>query len=248
MADELTPTPLNQAQPLQAQQSIASYIYTGLMRRGFNPAQAAALTGNIQQESNFNPAAPNEKEGGIGLLQWREERRTNLDQFAAFKGTSPTNLDTQLDFITHEMLGSERENSSAFLQSNDVQSANAALHSYIRYGDDTQPTRLAYANRFASGDFSGVMMPQGGAYGSSTPEPTLLSTTLDFGQDLAKAKAASAPAAAGAPATKPFQLPRVPMQQVTPTPIQPPQPIQARRPLDIYNALLKRQPLESGSV
>lgn len=63
----------------QSQGQAASTIYNAVLARGYNPAQAAALVGNMKQESEFNPTAPNPTEGGIGLLQWREERRVQLE-------------------------------------------------------------------------------------------------------------------------------------------------------------------------
>ena len=58
-------------------------IYEGLVARGYSPVQAYALMGNMQQESNFSPGANNQKEGAYGLLQWRQDRRANLESFAA---------------------------------------------------------------------------------------------------------------------------------------------------------------------
>lgn len=123
-------------------------IYQGLVDRGFSPVQAAALTGNIQQESNFNPESVNSKEGANGLLQWRLDRWKALQDFASQRGTSPTDVNTQLDFIGNEMRGSEARAGSSFLSANDLPSANAALKKFIRYGDDSEGTRLKYASAF----------------------------------------------------------------------------------------------------
>lgn len=141
---------------------LSATIYQGLMARGFNAAQAAALVGNMQQESNFSTGALNPGEGAFGLIQWRNERRDNLNAFAAAQGKSPTDLGTQLDFIKHEMTGAEAGNSRAFLTATDVASANHALHQYIRYGDNTEGTRLANAQAVAGGRY-----PAGGSTASS---------------------------------------------------------------------------------
>jgi hypothetical protein len=142
---------------------LSAQIYQGLMARGFNAAQAAALTGNMQQESNFSTGALNPGEGAFGLIQWRNERRDNLNAFAAAQGKSPTDLGTQLDFVKHEMGTTEAGNSRAFLAATDVASANHALHQYIRYGDNTEGTRLANAQAVAGGKF-----PAGGSVGSGS--------------------------------------------------------------------------------
>jgi hypothetical protein len=46
------------------------------------------------------------------------------------------------------MQGPEAKNAAAFLSANDPAAANAALKSYIRYGDNTEPVRLQYAENF----------------------------------------------------------------------------------------------------
>ena len=148
----------------------ASQIYQGLIARGFNPAQAAALVGNMQVESGFSPNAYNAGEGAIGLIQWENERRANLNAFAASQGKPSNDLGVQLDFIKHEMGGSEAANSRAFLAATDVASANHALHQYIRYGSPTEGTRLANAQAVASGNFpAGGSTSSGSAAGAGAP-------------------------------------------------------------------------------
>jgi hypothetical protein len=129
-------------------------LLQGLLDRGFNRAQAAALVGNMKQESEFRPGVVNPGEGAQGLIQWRQDRLTGLKNFAAQNGQDYTDPNAQLDFIVHEMTGSEAKNSQAFLKATDVQSANAALKKYIRYGDNTQPVRLQNAMAYA-GDGAG---------------------------------------------------------------------------------------------
>lgn len=123
-------------------------VYQGLLDRGWQPVQAAALAGNILQESGGNPDALNEKEGARGLLQWRQDRLDGLQAFAKTNGTAPNDPNTQLDFIRQEMSGPEAKSSAPFLSAPDLPSANAALHRYIRYGDNSEGVRLANAQGF----------------------------------------------------------------------------------------------------
>jgi hypothetical protein len=76
-----------------------------LMQRGFTAIQAAAITGNAWAESSFNPAAE-ASSGDFGLLQWLGTRKKELKKFAKKRRTSPTDLNTQLDFIKYELLDS----------------------------------------------------------------------------------------------------------------------------------------------
>lgn len=117
-------------------------VVRGLIARGYSPHAAAALAGHMGQESGFNPAAVNEKEGANGLLQWRLDRWQNLQDFAKAQGKSPTDPEVQLDFVGKELAGPEKKAGAGFLAAPDVASASAALKPYIRFGDDSAGTRL----------------------------------------------------------------------------------------------------------
>ena len=257
MADDLA-TPASLA-PQGQQEPIAQYLYQGLMARGFNAAQASALVGNMKQESEWNPSAPNPKEGGLGLLQWREDRKDALFNFAEVTGRSPVSPDTQMDFIVHEMRGSEAQNAGAFLSAQDIQTANQALHGYIRYGDNTEPVRLQYAQRIAGGNFSSAPVQSGG-YGGARGTLTSPGNSLEqpysprppqnfldaFGNAVAdtadkQTQAAQAPAAAAKPQGPLIgQLGAAPLGLQPGRPQQPaPQPVP--KPMDYYLALLKQQ-------
>lgn len=125
------------------------FAYDGFVKRGFTPPQAAALAGHMQRESDGNPVAWNAKEGAGGLLQWRLDRLTGLENYAQTTGRNPADPETQLDFVVHEMKGPEAKSAAAFLGASDVQSASAALKQYIRYGDNSDDTRLNYALGYA---------------------------------------------------------------------------------------------------
>jgi hypothetical protein len=122
-------------------------VFQRLIARGYSPVQAAALTGHGMQESSLNPNAFNPSEGAFGALQWRLDRRDNLNRFAGERGTKPNDLDTQLDFIRHEMMGPEAKAGGAFMAATDLPSAHAALRRYIRYGDNSDATRMAHAEK-----------------------------------------------------------------------------------------------------
>ena len=116
-----------------------------LVSKGYQPHQAAALIGNMMQESSLNPSATNPKEGAYGLIQWRQSRLQGLQDFARTRGTDPSDPQTQMDFIGQEMQGPEAKSGSAFMSAPDLPSTNAALKQYIRYGDNSEQTRLSNA-------------------------------------------------------------------------------------------------------
>lgn len=132
--------------------SDGDYVYQGFIKRGYLPFQAAALAGNMQRESDFDPAAYNSGENAYGALQWRLDRKTGLENYAKQSGKSVADLDLQMDNVVREMLGPEAKAAKAFLAASDLPSANAALRGFIRYGDNSEGERLKYAQAFMSGD------------------------------------------------------------------------------------------------
>ena len=146
-----------------------------LMQRGLSPVQAAALAGHMSQESGFNPAAYNQQEGAVGLLQHRLDRRDALNNFAASRGVAPTDLPTQLDFILQEMRTTEKNRGGAdFLAGGDLPTLHAALKRYIRYGDDSDAKRIANAQALLGGAGGGAVTTPAAAtpFGMSAPSAT----------------------------------------------------------------------------
>jgi hypothetical protein len=214
------PAPARESVIGQSQGQAASTIYNAVLARGYNSAEAAALVGNMKQESEFNPTAPNPKEGGIGLLQWREDRREQLESFAAMTRRSPADLSTQLDFIRYEMSGSESASARAFLNATSVEEANHALHAYIRYGDNTEPTRLAYSQAVAGGRFGDLRGPPPRVIGDTGAHPQILASGA--------AAPIEPPSSSGVitPASFTGQEPQPPLMEgqapaATPTPVDP---------------------------
>lgn len=215
-----------------------STLFESLISRGLSPIHAAALAGNMQRESSFDPSAVNPKEDAHGLIQWRNDRWQALQDFAKQRGTEPTDRETQLDFIGHEMGGSERKAGSRFMAATDLPGANDALKSYIRYGDDSAATRLANASRIL-----GAPIAEGGAPVPPSPQPVatpsppaqtgMLSGMPGLEPGGAAAPAASpAPPGAGpssAPAPMAAQAASDPMAQLaTPQPLNMPLTAQAK--------------------
>lgn len=127
----------------------------GLILRGFSPAQSAAIAGNFQAESAGDPNAFNAGEGAYGLMQWRLDRKTGLENYAKSTGRDPSDPEAQMDWLAIEMTGPEAGNAKAFLSAQDPASASAALKPYIRYAAGTENDRLrntmALAQSYGSG-------------------------------------------------------------------------------------------------
>jgi hypothetical protein len=86
-------------------------IFFSLLANGFSKLEAAAVLGNLQQESTFNPKAQEPGGKGRGIVQWSEPGRwrnagnakdpNTLVGFA--NGRDIWALETQIQFIFHEI-------------------------------------------------------------------------------------------------------------------------------------------------
>ena len=85
------------------------YIINRLESGGLTPTAAVGIVANLKAESNLDPSIKQFSGGpGRGLAQWEKGGRydtdpINLVKFAKKRGTNWSDLDTQIDFILHEM-------------------------------------------------------------------------------------------------------------------------------------------------
>lgn len=82
---------------------ITEQVWNFLKSKGIDDIHAAAIMGNIEGESNFNPDLIEVGSGaGYGLCQWTGGRRTQLNAYAASVGKPASDLGVQLDFFWME--------------------------------------------------------------------------------------------------------------------------------------------------
>ena len=143
--------------------------------KGWTPAQAAGIVGNLVHESGgrLNPGAVNPGDGSdgsdsIGIGQWNSTRAAALKQFAASQGKPVTDFSTQLAFVQHELETTEGPAAQRLRGAQNVQDATSAFAlGYERpqgfqTGDLSQVAggrnRLDQANRIAAsgGNTSGI--------------------------------------------------------------------------------------------
>ena len=88
--------------------TIQEKVWFALRSLGYSEISVAGAMGNIHHESGgFNPdIVENGGAGeGIGLIQWSFGRRTALENYAASKGVSWQDVDTQIEFLITEISG-----------------------------------------------------------------------------------------------------------------------------------------------
>lgn len=127
-----------------------AYAYL-VNEKGFAPHHAAGIVGNFAQESGGNPAIvggnvlPNDPHS-VGFGQWNRERLyggkgyTGLIPFAKQRGSSPNDLQTQLDYMVEELSGPERRAFDRLLATDTVEDAARA------FGEAYERPRKQYAH------------------------------------------------------------------------------------------------------
>ena len=107
--------------------------------QGWTPAQAAAIVGNLQQESysRLDPNALRKNDAGpgnhsMGIAQWNRERLGALRDFAKQQGKPWNDFQTQLEFVQSELTGTESRAGKALKGAGDINSATAAFAGYER--------------------------------------------------------------------------------------------------------------------
>lgn len=143
---------------------LISTNFSTLGNKPLNATQAAAFLGNFYQESRYDPVtiqsgkafnsqmAMNKDLGGygFGLVQWDSSRRVDLLNFANSKKASWESLSLQLEFIKHELEGTEQRimNDSVFKTTTSVDDATLRVRIlYERPGDPHDDIRKAEANK-----------------------------------------------------------------------------------------------------
>lgn len=137
----------------------ASGIVRGLVGRGMPQHIAEGFAMNFADESGLNPAinetsplVPGSR-GGYGLSQWTGPRRVALEGFAASRGKPVSDVDVQLDFLMHELSGSEKAAANAIYSTKNASDAAVAIvNKFLRPAEAHRARRAAkYSGNSAQG-------------------------------------------------------------------------------------------------
>ena len=108
----------------------AQTIWSFMRGHGFSPEQAAGWLGVFQKESNFSTTARNPRSGATGLAQWLGGRLTGLKSRRNW-----TALSTQLNYVWHELMSTEKAAYRAIREATTVASAALAIDSRYERSD-----------------------------------------------------------------------------------------------------------------
>lgn len=124
------------------------YVFGRLLELGYEPHIAAGLTGNLMQESGvaINTRAVGDNGNAFGMAQWNGPRRRSYLRFAEARGKDPSDIDTQIAYLHHELTTSERGAAAKILNAPDARSAaQIASNEFWRPGVPHLSNRMAYA-------------------------------------------------------------------------------------------------------
>jgi len=177
--EEDEPTLGTGEQALTANERTAYEYFVG---KGLTDFQAAAIVGNLIQESNVLPGAVQSGGGlGRGIAQWSvggrwdEDPRDNVVWYAGLSGRSAWSLGAQLDFIWYELQTFSWYGFARFRATDTVTEATIAFQDdFEGCGNCHQSTRILYAKQVLAAYGSGG---GGGGGGGGTGE-TCYSSTL----------------------------------------------------------------------
>lgn len=76
---------------------------TQVTNKPLNEKAACAIMGIIKNESGFNPNATNPNDGGYGLIQWTNGRRTKLENWLSKNGYANNSVEGQIKYFFYEL-------------------------------------------------------------------------------------------------------------------------------------------------
>lgn len=109
------------------------YAYNYFKQRGIPSHVAAGLVGNLQQESGVRALSYDDGAngpGGGGVAQWSPARYNGLKSFAATNKKDPRKIETQFDYILHELNTTESSAKKKIFATNNVDDATTAFQDY----------------------------------------------------------------------------------------------------------------------
>lgn len=138
-----------------AADSKALQVYDRLIQHGFSPAAAAGIVGNIKAESNFDTTAKGkaDKTQSLGIAQWNFGRKQGLFDFAKKQGRKISDLDTQVDYIVHELKQPEFAKAAAALKTarTPAEAAVSFMNHYEKPAEWAKRQSVQQRMRFAQG-------------------------------------------------------------------------------------------------
>ena len=138
----------------------AREAYGMLRKAGYDHKVTSALIGNIMQESAFNTNAVGDNGNAYGIAQWNGPRRRAYAKYARENNLHPEELQSQINFLVHELRGPENRAYQRIQNAPDARTAalEASRH-FWRPGVPHNENRVRYAAA-ADKAFAGQEQPR----------------------------------------------------------------------------------------
>jgi hypothetical protein len=174
----------NWAGALGGSGDVQSTMWSFFAAKGLKPHQIAAIMGNANAESAFNPLAKGDKINGqytsFGLFQHHKGRADGLlAETGGMEGLG--NVNAQLDYVWKELMTSENGAFKKLMASTNVQEATAAFVGYER------PQGWTAANPMGAHNWEGRLGAAEAAlakFGTTATDATMNLGTLGSGFDI----------------------------------------------------------------
>lgn len=132
----------------------AKILYQKALGHGYTKEGAAALVGNLDQESSIDPNIVNSI-GATGIVQWYQGRNTAMRQAGGY-ANGKGDLNKQIDFMFKELDTSYKSVGDLLKSSHNLEECSNAIYSkYEVPGDGSQGIRLQYSKQALEG-FAGL--------------------------------------------------------------------------------------------
>lgn len=111
--------------------------------KGMSAGAIAGILGNLQQESQIDPTAPNG-----GLAQWLGPRREALNSYAKQSGGDVNSMETQLNFLWKELESGQFGSIDELNKLNPTDAAKYFEEHFEKAGKPMMEKRINYANQW----------------------------------------------------------------------------------------------------
>lgn len=116
---------------------------------GLDANSASGIVGGLMTESGGNTfdisSTAENPSGAYGIAQWLGDRRDQLNAFAVARGSSPSDIDTQIDFIIYELKNGESEALRKIVGAKTPEEAGVLADQYYERSEGTDDIRNAKA-------------------------------------------------------------------------------------------------------
>lgn len=116
-----------------------------LIKKGYSPAQASGIAGNIYVESGYKTGALGDGGTSYGLCQWHNSRWERLVEFCEEKGLDSSSVEGQLIYLDWELKTREKKARKELMKTTTPYDSAYAFAKYFERPSKINPKRMRKA-------------------------------------------------------------------------------------------------------